>query len=527
MNELTVQVYDRTGTRIQTPELAHGRAQNLRFATGYPAGLFLTASVDVPRNVAQRWQVEGAQKLVVRNGLKMVWEGEIVNLQGALGSTAGEMSILANGYWGTLMDARRIRKPWADTRMDSRTWVYDETASAAEKCSPDWYNRLMFVPKNEQWGAGEYAQFVYTAPTGETVKKISFGYDLAENSPTTEWKLTLERSTDGTSWTTDTTIASSTVTSGTVILLGTATQYVALRFTNDSGAAQTPPGDGTEFGKLTSVVVYTETSSINLTEIVTDVVGMLSGEMSADTDLIDSNTLALLPFVVDRYDTLAQVVTTAASFGDSSGNAWAVGVRESDLASDGLPIVFAEQQPPLTDYDYTVRLSDANVLPGLRWSRDVDDLHNWVAVAYRNDGGGTAYLTPNDDASLKDTDSIATYGQRAVVLNLPTGDSTTALAFGQRYLAAHKDAQYHMSAPVLVQGYVTAKGGRRIPASEIRAGKRLRIVDFLSDLSGTGLTFLISKTDYRDADNVCAMSAGVPDDLAVLLAQIKQGNSQI
>jgi hypothetical protein len=51
---------------------------------------------------------------------------------------------------------------------------------------------------------------------------------------------------------------------------------------------------------------------------------------------------------------------------------------------------------------------------------------------------------------------------------------------------------------------------------------RIRVEDFLDDMigeSGTGLTFLITKTNYSHKDEVCSISAGLPDDLAVYMAQ--------
>jgi hypothetical protein len=60
-----------------------------------------------------------------------------------------------------------------------------------------------------------------------------------------------------------------------------------------------------------------------------------------------------------------------------------------------------------------------------------------------------------------------------------------------------------------------------IPASQIQAGKRLLITDYLTDLSGTGLTVLITRTEYEHDSRMYSLSFGVPDNLAVLLAQKK------
>ena len=45
------------------------------------------------------------------------------------------------------------------------------------------------------------------------------------------------------------------------------------------------------------------------------------------------------------------------------------------------------------------------------------------------------------------------------------------------------------------------------------AGKRLLITDYLTDLSGTGLTVLITRTEYEHDSRMCSLSFGVPDNL--------------
>ncbi|KKL65467.1 hypothetical protein LCGC14_2154670 [marine sediment metagenome] len=245
----------------------------------------------------------------------------------------------------------------------------------------------------------------------------------------------------------------------------------------------------------------------------------LSSLVSADTFEIDSNTYSLEPFIADRWESITEILSRAASFGDASFNEWAVGVLASELSTDNLPLLYCEQHLALTDYDYAVRVDESNIKPPLDVLRDWDTLHNWIVVQYQDDEGRTQYVTPDDDANLKDATSITDWGQRDHILR--AGHATTAVAtnLGRRYLAAHKNPQWHMKAPIKVKGYIRGKSGNRIPSSEIRAGKRIKIENFLNDLSGTGLTFLVTKTDYSDRDEVCAIQTGTPDDLAVYLAQ--------
>ena len=106
--------------------------------------------------------------------------------------------------------------------------------------------------------------------------------------------------------------------------------------------------------------------------------------------------------------------------------------------------------------------------------------------------------------------------------------ATNAIAvnFAQRYLASNKDKHYYASRPIPVKGYITGKNGNPVPASQIRAGKRIQVANVLTDevgVSGAGLTFTISGTRYDDASETCQIAAGVPDSMAVLIARLAAG----
>jgi hypothetical protein len=143
-------------------------------------------------------------------------------------------------------------------------------------------------------------------------------------------------------------------------------------------------------------------------------------------------------------------------------------------------------------------------------------------VEYIDDSGERIIVTPDDDANLKDITSIATYGQRDIPQPLSAGHATVAMAknLARRYLAAYKDPRYYVNGPVAVRGYVRGVNGNPVPAANIRAGKRLRIENFLDDLSGTGLTFHVTHSRYLAGEEICEMSTGMADNLAVFMAQM-------
>ncbi|MCI0366348.1 MAG: hypothetical protein L0219_21005, partial [Phycisphaerales bacterium] len=354
----------------------------------------------------------------------------ITELGSDVGAQAEGVRIEAVGYWGALLGQRRWRKRWADNRITEEVWRYLESASGANKCTIDRHNRIRFIPKGVAWANGNGAAVRYTMPTGETIKRITFNYDLQEAAQA--WKLELD---DGT------TVLWSVNASGTGSVDHTfATPPNLCQLVLRSEAAQTPVEDGTYYGQFTNIVVYGETGSINLTEIAKDVRARLT-DLSANEGLIASNTLSLEPFLADRFEKTAAILASAASYGDSSFNQWAVGVRESDLSTDGKPILFAEQYPVLTDYDYAVRLDEDNIDSDLLFPRDFSQeaLANWIIVEYTDLLGRRTYLSPDDNSALKDQTSIDTYYQADEVIQLGTVSAAVALNIGRRYLAAHKD----------------------------------------------------------------------------------------
>jgi hypothetical protein len=179
-----------------------------------------------------------------------------------------------------------------------------------------------------------------------------------------------------------------------------------------------------------------------------------------------------------------------------------------------------EQQPVLTAADYLVRLKEKNLVDDIEAEQDITTVVNWVNLEYQDAQGGNVYVTPDDDATLKDTASIALYGQREGdgPLSVNTTDATLAKNYARRYLAQYKDPQWTVSSGITVCGYIRNASGKT-PACEIRAGQRVKLENWLNDVNGSGLTFLITATTYNDADETCQISVGKPNNLDVFMAR--------
>lgn len=506
MNQLTVELYNSVNTRLAGIRDELEKIQNIRFSTGYPGGRYLDASFFIPMDVLDTIIIKQKQRVMIRNGVKAVYEGWIDGINSIVDKYNQGVEVNVVGAWGLYAMRRYIRKNWADNRITEDVWKWAPAATGANKCDVDRQARLRFMPKNEDWLTDEFAAVIYTMPTGQTVKKITYDYDLQEGAQA--WQIAFYDATNGLQ-----SIATSTGTaSSQTYTLSTPVQALQFRFI--SKADQTPTSDGTYYGEISNVMVYSETSAINLTEIATDIVGW-NTDINSDTVRIGSNTLDLSPFIIDRWESLADVLTQAADFGDSSFNRWGVGFVLSTLATspDGKPALSVAQYPALTDYDYAIRFDDPNLVAPIQIERDFSSIYNWIVVEWYDEEGNYNVYTPDDDANLKDATSIAAYYQRDYVLNVGNSTQTAAINSGRRFLAAYKDPQYTVNGPITVNSYIRTKSGARMPCSEMQAGYRIKIENYLNDLSGTGLTFMISQTDYDDESQTCNISIGPPSDL--------------
>lgn len=306
--------------------------------------------------------------------------------------------------------------------------------------------------------------------------------------------------------------------------LGTPRQSLALQLVAGGDYEGLP--DGSIYGQISNVVVYSETGSINLTEIAKDVRAE-DTDLSSDVYDIGSNTFSLVPFLTDGNESLTSILERAASFGDASFNSWDVYLDNSERAGtpNGKPVVVVEQYGSLTGYDYAISLTDSNLeAPISLVGPDTAGIVNWVSVEYIDDNGKAQVITPDDDANLKDATSITKYGQRDIAQPLSAGHTTATIAknLARRYLAAYKDPRYYVNGPIRAKGFIRGANGNSLPAADVRAGKRLRIENFLDDLSGTGLTFIVSHTRFSADGEVVEMSTGVLDDMAIFMAQMAQ-----
>ena len=508
---LDVYIYDLVDSQVVGQDSIANR-QGLRFTREYPGGIAVSqCSFFVARNVKEPWDINLHNRLSVFNGLHLVWEGEITAFTPEVSQGVEGDRITAKGYWDTMLGGRRWRKWFSDTRLTQDVWTWRETASGADKCFLDREARLRFTPKAEVWANNDAATVVYTPPTGTTIGRIEYDYDLQEAAQ--NWQLLVYDETN------TTTLASYTTTgSGSAgHTLGTASSSVIIQFINNSGGNQTPTSDGTYYGEVSNVKVFAswETGhggtlgTFDIAELGEEVVEYLSNTaanyFSGDKTAIETSlTYSLEPFVSEN-DTLARILERAWEFGDSSNGRVAAGVTLSSGASDRHPKLLVESVPALTDYDYQIDFDSPQLAGRLTLEYSTDDLANYVTVEYVDEQGFRQTVTPEDDASLTDTASVSSWGQRDYVLRLGQVTQAQAIHMGETYLTRHKDPEWTM-APVRVRGYIEKKAGIRLPAAEIEPGKRIKVSSFLDDGSGTWHTYLITRVQYDEDSQIATLS---------------------
>lgn len=530
-NDLSVEVYSSGTTLIRDPRQELGTADSIRYSTSYPGGIYGAASFFIPHPPTHWWELTGGQRVVIRNKGRLCYEGYISNLESISDTTGQGMDINCIGAWGHILMNWQINKNWADTRVTDDVWVWQSdvaTYTGCEKCYADRSNRIRFTPKAEAWTNGQFAAVRYTMPTGETIKRLKYSWQLAEggqaweisvwrtNNPGGGWTQMATNAVSGDVYTTGTTTIITASSTGNIdVELATASQYVELRYY--ARGNQTPTSDGTYFGDFTVMEVYSEMGSINMQEIAKDIVGIVTDVNSAVFGIYTAGSpRALVPYITDGPMTAADILRDITNIGDAAYNRWEATLLGSEhwaTTIDGKPQLVVLSGLTTTDYEYAVSFDGSNLASGIKISQDFDNIANYIIVGYTDANGRRQYRTPTDLGTLTDATSVAAYGRHTVELNAGNSTSDIADNIGLRYLASYKDPQYRLTGPIAVQGYIRGKQSNNLTsASEIRAGKRVRIENYLTDVTGAdqGLTFLVTQTAYDHDREICQLAAGVP-----------------
>lgn len=518
-NHITIEAYSTGVTQYLNMGAGLENSEQLTFTTVYPGGLYGSCEFFVPRNPQDPWIVTQNQRIVVRNSGVLVWEGRIIDI--TADSAGMGNRVIAAGTFSAFQGTRMINRRYVDNRIEDDIWVWQTGENAAEKCEISREARIRFTPKAVAWGNNEKASILYTAPVGETIKKITYTWTVAGADFTLAWW-------DATNGTSNIAVAPGGPTAATYT---PATPINSIYLLYQCTNAKTPAADGTYYGQVTGLTVYAKSGiaagfADTMPEICKDIVDKLSTGINSDTTHIvtpASAGAAFTSFITNDYEMISDILTRACEQTDAAFNYYHAYMLDSETAitPDSKPVLCLEQEPVLTDYDYRLSLGDQNIITPPELDFSLEDVHNWINVSYTDANGRTQWITPDNVAALKDTPSITAYGYREFNLDLgerdydPGAMTGSALAFGKAYLARHKDIHPRMTNSPEVVDYIYTKGGEKVPTSQIRAGKRVNVSNWMDDGSGTLLTFLISETSYDDETGICSITCGPPPELFI------------
>ena len=518
LNALSIKV-KRAGATVNVGGLY--LASGIEYSTGYRGGLFLDCTFFLPSDVRVPCQIQTADFVQIWCGLEVAWEGDVVGLEAS--AEVGEVGwhVSALGWWATRLMARGVAKPWLDKRYDDSTWPTYPAGGVSrnEKFDIDREERIRVTPKDGiVFNYGENAWFAqYATPAGQTVKRITFSYDFQKAGQT--WVLAMR----------DVTNANTDVWSVTASGTGTVdhtfappTAHIAFWLSSQANPTQTGIGDGTVYGQISNLAVYTETGTISPQEIVKDcaAIAALSTDLSAIGALTD-----VIEYVALPAKSLADIITEVAAYGSTANAGWAAYVDKSSNATDNAPRLALQPIPsPATTRDYIVRMEDANVGAAVRFAQDVTAVINAYHMSYTDARGIERYVNLNLSVDLYDYPSMLAYGERhSQNITVNTTDLDLVKRLMKTRLAQTKDLKWKASGDIVINGWIEGGTGGRVPAAMVCAGKVLQITNYLNDLTSTGLRLLITGTRYNHDQRQVSISTGWPDTTDAWLARELRG----
>ncbi|MBV6343350.1 hypothetical protein, partial [Candidatus Magnetobacterium casense] len=445
-NDLRIIIYS-SGTVVDTQMTGMVKDHTgLSFDTIYPGGLYSQCRFFVAGDPTKPHPSISNKRIEILNGLKTLWEGQIDILQPTIQGQNDGYGFECTGYWGAFLGRSRWDKVWCDTRISDDIWEWQVTGGTESQFKLDRYNRLRFMPGNEVYVNTDYAAVRYVMPTSQAVNHITGNYDLNEGIQ--NWYLQAWDVAAGTAFGSVT--ASGTGSFDWIPASAGSPGTVDLRFC--SGASQTGDIDNLYYGELSNIKVYGEAGTISSTEVLKDFVGHFTG-LNVDTNYIAANTVTHEPCFM-QWEPAAEFIAKLAAFGDTSYNPWSAGVKASSVAGtpNGKPVLYFEQQPSLSGYDYVLRLDEIDGQVTL--DQVFDEITNAVIVEYTDANGNSAIKSHLDDSTLQDNTSGAAYGWRYTKLSLGNVGETEALNYARRYLAWFKDPKWRMSSPIVVRGTI-------------------------------------------------------------------------
>lgn len=180
-----IRVYADTGsTPIVDPDRLLNRAQEIRFLTTYPGGIFEACSFFIPCDPTRYRPIKHMQRLQIKSGLKTVWEGYITSITIVVMPGRKGLEVQATGAWALAYKRFKYNR-WIDRRFSSNiygvwNWEWDFSSNQNEKIDVNTTDQLLLKPKSVEWALYDRAYVFYRTNGSSNVKRIVFDYTLSE-----------------------------------------------------------------------------------------------------------------------------------------------------------------------------------------------------------------------------------------------------------------------------------------------------------------------------------------------------------
>lgn len=515
-------ITDIAGNYITDPEGAINHATGIQIETAWPKG-FMKATFQVRRSdIFASWIIRESYGVLIYDDATIIFDGRIESMPRVMAGVDEYITVECVG-WYCVLEERDLQKRWIDINVVSKldwpagtekditqnTWVAKEQRNVIQ----------VFAGTGDvRRTTSDMYRLYYLAPSG-TIRKILFGwmgrsgeglkifiYNNAANAYETFFRA-----------------ATRTVISGnfSYMMALTATRAIEIRV----GCESSDTYDQNDLVSISDPRIECNYESGHRAysnplykqgELVEDVILLANqkgAQLSTDFARWGEPGFVLDPFTVEEPTYCGQVIEKILSYGDASLNTWGVCVWDRGDTSDGKPRVVLEKMD-VSDYEYVVSLLD-DELAALSYERPSDGLHNHVTVGYVDSKNFTRYRTGADNAALTDSTSITNEYRRDYYTSINEGDATRADYVGSRYISYHKDRRTRGS--ISIRGEIELKSGGNVPASFVRAGQRIKLLN-------TGEVFFIRSTSFDAETQTVRISPDLPEDnLAMLLVQRERG----
>ncbi len=510
INDLRVEVLDAAGNWAYDSERTLDRAMVEQFVTEAPGG-FADCQITIRRRKPfLNWDIRAGQQVRIYNGLTPVYEGDIEDIVEQPDGSA-RLEVFGRQW---MLDQRLLRKIWVDTspygRLINKADTSDDSAVKFQVARGDDYLRANFRGVDTR-GSALASDFVhqerYWTVGAGNIRRIEFDLKIrtGEGGKVNIFNVaagSLEASIVGSG---DTTV------SGDTNVDNGLTDAIDLKLGPSNNEAEYTKDDWISLVDLTVYFHFHpghssygfSPGSLTAKKYIEDILretDLLGNEVSSDLGGITDPGLEIKPFGGYQTLTARQHITKALRFGDGGGGIYFYYVWSSAESNDGRPL-FTVQKRIVSSAKYIIDGNDQNVQLNYRWT--LDSLANYISVEFEDDDGQKKRRTPNDNAALKNTVSIASYFRRDKNLDIGAGTASSADDAGKTYLAQYGDRRLKGSADVA--GMIRLANGGVQPVCRVRAGETAYVPQF-------DTIIFIGRTRYDPATETMTIDADEEPD---------------